>query len=119
MVISDGDRYKVASQLRKLVIKNFGDCEICDCGDVEDVLGLVGYDGAWYESASVRRLADLIEPQPVNGETGRLACCNLMLKPTDGFLCSVCGERIEFVNAENLRNYRVNYCPNCGARVDA
>lgn len=68
-MISDDERHEVAENLRKLYVVDFGDGELCDCGDVEDVLGLSSYDSAWYEVDSVRRLADLIEPQPVNGET--------------------------------------------------
>lgn len=69
MTISDKERCKVAEELRELDAADFGCGPIYDCGDIEDVLGLSVCCCAWYEAAGVERLADLIEPQPVNGET--------------------------------------------------
>lgn len=60
-MISDTERREVARRLRKLEVCEF-DGEFIDCGEVENALGLVSDDGAWYEAEGVTRLADLIEP---------------------------------------------------------
>lgn len=56
------ERERIAARLRELVADWFDDGEFYDRGEVEDVLGLATDDGAWYEAAGVRRLADLVEP---------------------------------------------------------
>lgn len=58
---TDDERREVARRLRELEVCEF-DGEFIDCGEVENVLGLVSDDGAWYEAEGVTRLADLIEP---------------------------------------------------------
>ena len=63
-MVTDDERREVAAKLRELVADWFDDGEFYDRGEVEDVLGLATDDGAWYEAAGVRRLADLIEPEP-------------------------------------------------------
>ena len=55
------ERREVARRLRELEVCEF-DGEFIDCGEVENALGLVSDDGAWYEAEGVTRLADLIEP---------------------------------------------------------
>lgn len=60
-MISDAERREVARRLRELEVCCL-DGEFIDCGEVEDALGLVSDDGAWYEAGGVQRLADLIEP---------------------------------------------------------
>ena len=60
-VVSDDERREVARRLRELEVCEF-DGEFIDCGEVENALGLVSDDGAWYEAEGVTRLADLIEP---------------------------------------------------------
>lgn len=60
-MVTDDDRREVARRLRGLEVCEF-DGEFIDCGEVENVLGLVSDDGAWYEAEGVTRLADLIEP---------------------------------------------------------
>ena len=60
-MISDKERREVARRLRELEVCEF-DGEFIDCGEVENALGLVSDDGAWYEAEGVTRLADLIEP---------------------------------------------------------
>lgn len=59
---SDSERRDVAARLRELVPCLFDDGEYIDCGEVEEALGLVNDDGAWYKADGVMRLADLIEP---------------------------------------------------------
>lgn len=60
-MISDKERREVARRLRELEVCEF-DGEFIDCGEVENALGLMSDDGAWYEAEGVTRLADLIEP---------------------------------------------------------
>lgn len=59
--MTDDERREVARRLRELEVCEF-DGEFIDCGEVENALGLVSDDGAWYEAEGVTRLADLIEP---------------------------------------------------------
>lgn len=59
---TDAERRDVARRLRELVPCLFDDGEYIDCGEVEEALGLVNDDGAWYKADGVMRLADLIEP---------------------------------------------------------
>lgn len=61
-MITDEERREVAKRLRELDADDFGDGEYYDCGEVENALGLVTDDGAWYEADGVRRLANLIDP---------------------------------------------------------
>lgn len=58
---TDTERREVARRLRGLEVCEF-DGVFIDCGEVENVLGLVSDDGAWYEAEGVTHLADLIEP---------------------------------------------------------
>lgn len=62
MMATDEERREVARRLRELVPCLFDDGEYIDCGEVEESLGLVNDDGAWYKADGVMRLADLIEP---------------------------------------------------------
>lgn len=79
-MISDDERRDVARRLREMEPFQFDDGEFIDCGEVEDALGLVSDDGAWYEAEDVMRLADLIEPSIPSdpGEAG--------LASVDGFI---------------------------------
>lgn len=58
----DEERRDVARRLRGLEPCLFDDGEYIDCGEVEEAIGLVNDDGAWYRADGVMRLADLIEP---------------------------------------------------------
>ena len=66
---TDAERREVARRLRELEVCEF-DGEFIDCGEVENALGLVSDDGAWYEAEGVTRLADLIEPSCDLGPSG-------------------------------------------------
>ena len=61
-MVTNDERREVARKLRELEICLFDDGEYIDCGEVEEALGLVNDDGAWYRADGVMRLADLIEP---------------------------------------------------------
>lgn len=116
---TDEDRREVAAKLRELVADWFDDGEFYDRGEVEDVLGLATDDGAWYEAAGVRRLADLIEPE-------ERTCRNTAGKPFAGhrmFSCSECGAYLEVDGGADANLFAggerpmPHYCPNCGAKV--
>lgn len=100
-MITNGERREVAKKLRELDADDFGDGEFYDCGEVEDALGLVTNDGAWYEADGVRRLTDLIEPEPER------TCRPVIEDETE--VCSNCGYDID--------GYGWSYCPRCGARM--
>lgn len=110
MPTTDEDRREVAAKLRELVADWFDDGEFYDRGEVEDVLGLATDDGAWYEAAGVRRLADLIEPEE---RTCRMRDASWDAgQRTWGCICSECGAK-----HEHKRSRWMNFCPNCGAMV--
>lgn len=68
---TDKERREVAARLRELESSEFDDGEFYDGWEVLDALGVAGDDGAWFEAASVRHLADLIEPgEPKVEHTG-------------------------------------------------
>lgn len=106
---TDDERREVAARLRELVGDWFDDGEFYDRGEVEDVLGLATDDGAWYEAAGVRRLADLIEPE-------ERTCRD---DGTGAFRCTRCGA---FAKRDAVMDCTgqipLRYCPNCGARVE-
>ena len=102
MTVTNEERRAVAKRLRGVEPVELDDGEFVDCGEVETELGLRSDDGAWYEADAVRRLADLIEPEPERtcavehwgGGVFYLSCGH------------ECAERV-----------KPDYCPTCGARV--
>ena len=106
---TNDERREVAARLRELAADWFIDGEFYDRGEVEDVLGLVTDDGAWYEAAGVRRLADLIEPEE--------RTCRMEPTGDSSVVCSAC--RTEYTSRWlHEGEYVERYCPNCGARVE-
>ena len=106
---TDDERREVAAKLRELVADWFDDGEFYDRGEVEDVLGLATDDGAWYEAAGVRRLADLIEPEE--------RTCRMEPTGDGSVVCSAC--RTEYTSRWLYDGeYVERYCSNCGARVE-
>lgn len=61
-MVTDDERREVASRLRLLEPTVFDDGEFYDSWEVLDAIDVASSDGAWYEAAGVRRLADLVEP---------------------------------------------------------
>lgn len=86
--VSDKERREVAAKLRKLEPCLFDDGEYIDCGEVEEALGLVNDDGAWYRADGVMRLADLIEPS------------------SDALLETADENAAEYADAETMRDER-------------
>ncbi len=111
------ERSAVAKRLSELISDDFDDGEFYDRGEVEDALGLVTDDGSWYDAAGVRRLADLIEPEPER-------TCRMIYDDVHGdYVCSACGEwhntgKYDACDADdNLVFKPYKFCPSCGARV--
>lgn len=103
MMVDDDTRREIAKRLLGLVADEFDDGEFYDRGEVEDALGLVTDDGAWYEAAGVRRLAELIEPD----------ACRDVSTVTGKFTCSRCRQSWRSTPG----NGHVKFCPSCGAEV--
>lgn len=105
---SDEERREIAAKLRELVADCFDDGEFYDRGEVECVLGLVTDDGAWYEAAGVRRLADLIEPMDWTCHDDGV----------DAFRCTRCGAFVKRDAVTDLCGpIPIRYCPNCRSRL--
>lgn len=90
MIVTDKKRHEVAHKLRGLEICEL-DGEFIDCGEVEDALGLVSDDGAWYEAECVMHLADLIEPDHI-GDSNKMVDCDALLELADELEEDACWE---------------------------
>ena len=101
-MISDSERREVAAKLRSVETCYFDDCDLCDCGEAEDAIGLRRDDDpAWYTADSVYRLADLIDRPTTRvgiNEHGRAYC-----------ECCGCDDW--------CLAYGAKFCPHCGAEV--
>lgn len=102
MTVTNEERRAVAKRLRGVEPVELDDGEFVDCGEVEAELGLRSDDGAWYEADAVRRLADLIEPEPER-------TCAVEHWGGGVFYLS-CGH-------DSTEHVKPDYCPTCGARV--
>ena len=113
-MITDDERREVARKLRKLAFEADEEGEFCDGGEVEFTLDLVIDANKWcYTPASIRYLADLIEPEPertckvtyeYSGE--QFPHC-IHVKELS------CGHEFRYYEP----SYVPNYCPCCGAKV--
>jgi len=123
---TNNERREMAAKLRDLDATEdpIDGGEICDRAEVEDALGLVTDDDAWYEGNGVQHLADLIEPaakrtcQMVEVATGEPAD----YRDTDEviFHCTSCNAERGVFSYDvdgNVYTERPEYCPNCGAKV--
>lgn len=77
--------------------------ETCDYRD-----GLHYFPSHFKAKAVVELLADLIDPP---------TCKNLATHLVDELVCSACGERVDIAYLDSEDDYRVRYCPGCGAEV--
>lgn len=121
-MITDEERREVARKLRELGVGDFGYGEFYDCADVEDVLGLVTDDGAWYEADGVRALADLIEPEPERTCTMDKSEFADFAPEYEGlYSCSKCGEQTAVLACVNedrdMEWIKPRSCGCCGAKV--
>lgn len=117
MKISE-ERREVARKLRELTV-----CDGVDAFDIAKALRLEAVSRTEYDTESVRRLADLIEPrervcrifQAYGDESEELhhlmeeiACTP---EDTVACICQSCGHEFRYE-----RMVRPRYCPNCDAR---
>ena len=84
----------------------------CDFSDaaamMQDLCVFVGLERNALCSEVFKRLADLINPP---------TCKNLATHLVDELVCSACGERVDIAYLDKDDDYRVRYCPGCGAKV--
>lgn len=109
---TNNERREMAAKLRDLDATEdpIDGGEIYDRAEVEDALGLVTDDGAWYEGNGVQHLADLIEPaakRTCHNDLKDSDCVGVWPKPH--FKCSWCHGL--------FASYEFYYCPCCGAKV--
>lgn len=64
MTVTDEERREAARKLRELTV-----CDGVDAFDIAKALRLEAVSRTEYDTESVRRLADLIDPQPIDGNT--------------------------------------------------
>ncbi len=113
-MINNDKRREVAKRLRELEIAEFDDGDFFDCGEVDEVLGLITDDGAWYEAKGVWRLAELIDRtvcHDVSNDFGKFTCsnCGCSLDTND---CDY--EPTMWVDGKGMVP---SYCPNCGKEI--
>ena len=106
---TNDERRKVAARLRELADANEG---YLSMGRVNRVLrdgkAILGTSGLASVADVLRRHADLIDPP---------TCKNLATHLVDELVCSSCGERVDIAYLDSDDDYRVRYCPGCGAKV--
>lgn len=101
MEINDNQRRKVAKKMREYDVVEFKESAIVP---FLECLGH-GYKN-W--RGILDELADLID---------RPTCKNLATHLVDELVCSACGERVDIAYLDSDDDYRVRYCPGCGAKV--
>lgn len=101
MEINDNQRRKVAKKMREYDVAEFKESAIVP---FLECLGH-GYKN-W--RGILDELADLID---------RPTCKNLATHLVDELVCSACGERVDIAYLDSDDDYRVRYCPGCGAKV--
>ena len=113
-MIDDSERCEVARQLAREAQtwrETFPDSE-CDFSDaaamMQDLCVFIGLERDALCSEVFQRLADLINPP---------TCKNLATHLVDELVCSACGERVDIAYLDSEDDYRVRYCPGCGAKV--
>ena len=106
---TNDERRDVAVRLRELADANEG---YLSMGRVNRVLrdgkAILGTSGLASVADVLRRYADLIDPP---------TCKNLATHLVDELVCSSCGERVDIAYLDSDDDYRVRYCPGCGAKV--
>lgn len=105
-MIDYDERREVAARLRALDVHDWNDF-MDEVDSLETAIGCsIGQD--WQDQNWWHRLADLIEPP---------TCKNLATHLVDELVCSACGERVDIAYLDSEDDYRVRYCPGCGAKV--
>lgn len=113
-MISNEERREIAARLMREAYawkETFPESE-CDFSDaaavMQDLCVFVGLERNALCSEVFKRLADLINPP---------TCKNLATHLVDELVCSACGERVDIAYLDSDDDYRVRYCPGCGAKV--
>lgn len=108
-MIDDSERREIAARLRELADANEGHLGMnrmnCVLRDGQAILGTSGLASV---ADVLRRHADLID---------RPTCKNLATHLVDELVCSACGECVDIAYLDSEDDYRVRYCPSCGAEV--
>ena len=105
-MINDSERRDVAARLRGLDVHEWYNAAD-EVDALETAIGCsIGQD--WQDQNWWHRLADLIDPP---------TCKNLATHLVDELVCSACGERVDIAYLDKDDDYRVRYCPSCGAKV--
>lgn len=105
-MIDEDERREVAARLRSLDVHDWNDF-MDEVYSLETAIGCsIGQD--WQDQNWWQRLADLID---------RPTCKNLATHLVDELVCSACGERVDIAYLDSDDDYRVRYCPGCGAKV--
>ena len=105
-MISDSERREVAARLRSLDVHDWNDF-MDEVDSLETAIGCsIGQD--WQDQDWWHRLADLIDPATCKYRATHLV---------DELVCSACGERVDIAYLDSEDDYRVRYCPGCGAKV--
>lgn len=95
MTVTDEERREAARKLRELTV-----CDGVDAFDIAKALRLEAVSRTEYDTESVRRLADLIDPT-----------CHIVTTAEGIIGCDRCRTVMLAVRA------KPSFCPNCGARV--
>lgn len=108
-MINDSERREIAAKLRELADANEGYLGMDRVNRVlRDGQAILGTSGLASVADVLRRHADLID---------RPTCKNLATHLVDELVCSACGERVDIAYLDKDDDYRVRYCPGCGAEV--
>ena len=105
-MISNDERREIAARLR-FTDHNMTWSEGCFC--IADDVGAAPTGNEHDDVlAFAHALSDLIDPP---------TCKNLATHLVDELVCSACGERVDIAYLDSEDDYRVRYCPGCGAKV--
>lgn len=121
-MVTNDERREMAARLRGLAAEDLEDGEFYDCGEVEDALDLATDDGYWYEVDGVRRLVDLLEPEPERTCTMDKSEFADFASEYEGlYSCSKCGEETAVLACVNengdMEWVKPRFCGFCGAKV--
>lgn len=121
-MVTNDERREMAARLRGLAADDLEDGKFYDCGEVEDALDLATDDGYWYEVDGVRRLADLLEPEPERTCTMDKSEFADFAPEYEGlYSCPKCGEETAVLACVNengdMEWVKPRFCGFCGAKV--
>lgn len=106
-MIDNSERREVAARLRGLK-EHTDEAPLIFTEQVHNAMALRTIRAVIGRGDIFQRLADLID---------RPTCKNLATHLVDEFVCSACGERVDIAYLDSEDDYRVRYCPRCGAFV--